>query len=636
MPPQSETSARILAFAAICLAVTILYGQTLQTPFYLDDPRILGNPYLLGNLRNTLGQFFAPRGVTYVSFSLNHWVFGNSLAAFHATNIMIHAVSGCLVFLLLKRLLSGYGLPLAGALLFAVHPLQTQAVTYTVQRATSLGTLFVLLAFLCHLRARDVASASAGEMSRTYWLAHSAAIVAALLAMLSKENTVTFPLVILAYDYLFPSSAAHSGWRRYHDKLAFFALPLLLSWYWYAVLPSAADSVPTHAALSSLRGATPLRYLATEFSVVWQYLRLLLLPYGQALEHNYPVAQRLLTAQNGVAGCALIALLAVAWRMRRRLPLVTFGAIWFFLGLAVESSVIPLDPLVEHRLYLPMFGAVLVTTSGLPAILGARRSLILIGLALAIHAPLTWKRNRLWQDPVRFYEDNLEKYPDSERALAGLNHHYRLAGRMAEARRILEDTLLRYPENYVAYRHLAFNWFEEGRQQEALALLDRGLAVLPEHPSLYEAAATLSQERSDIAGAVAYLEHGIARTGRYRPALIGKLGELYLGVGEAVLAEQVVYEGLASHPDNALLQLILGKAFYAQSRWQDALRALQRARQLAPLNPEPIEGIGKSALQMRDLATARWALHELEPFDREGWQRLSSAIRQVELSSPQR
>lgn len=626
----SETNANFAAIAAIALAVVALYAHTLQTPFYLDDIRVIDNNYLLGKLGATFNRILTPRGVTNYSFALNFLVFGDSVTALHLINIVIHAVSGCLVFLLLKQLVSGRWLPLSGAILFVAHPLQTQAVTYAVQRAASLATLFVLLAFLFHLRARNFLAEGHGRTSRPYLLAHLSAVIAGALAVLSKENTIILPLILVIYDCLFPLPAKRTFKQSILDNLPFFIAPLLLVLYWYGINHSAIDSVPTHAPLSSLRGITPLHYLVTEFSVIWIYIRLLAIPYGQALEHNYPIVQQVLTLENSVALLGLVALLVTAWRIRAKRPLVTFGVAWFFLGLCVESSVIPLDPLIEHRLYLPMFGVILVALDGLPALLGQRRGLILICLAILIYAPLTWKRNQLWQNPVSFYEDNLRKYPDSERALAGLSHHYRQSGRLQEIQQILESTLQRYPKNYIAYRHLAFSYFEQGRQQEALDLLDRGIKILPENFSLYEAAATLSAERNDPTAAIDYLERGIARVHGFRFVLINKLGELYLAMGDSVQAERVLREGLKSNPDNALIHLSLGKALYAQERWAEALIELKRALHLAPENPEPIEGIGKSALQIRDMSTARWALKELERFDSAGWQRLSSAFQQIE------
>jgi hypothetical protein len=119
--------------------VALLYGHTLQAPFYLDDVRGIAENSLLRDLPAAASRLFSQRGLTTLTFALNHRLTGLSLPSLHLVNILLHAGCGLLVWRLLLRLAGGGWLPLLGALLFVAHPLQTQGVTYLIQRAKVLG-----------------------------------------------------------------------------------------------------------------------------------------------------------------------------------------------------------------------------------------------------------------------------------------------------------------------------------------------------------------------------------------------------------------------------------------------------------------------------------------------------------------
>lgn len=612
------------ALVVILVTVALLYGHTLHAPFYLDDQWAIVEKYLLRDLPAAFLNVFSQRGLTYLSFALNYRFGGLSLPLLHLTNIALHAGCGVLVWLLLRQLLPGRRwLPLVGALIFIAHPLQTQAVTYLIQRATVLATLLFLGAFLLHLRGRRLLAAGECRTSPRYLRNWLGVIALGGGAVLAKENTATLPLLLLAYDRLFPP-ADTPDWRLQLLTYAPFCLmPLLIG---VLTFTAAANSPHEAVVLASMEGSTPLTYLVTQFSVVWVYLRLLIVPYGQALEHNYPVVTQLMTPQNALALAGLLVVAGLAWRVRRRRPLLVFGIVWFFLGLAVESSVIPLDPLFEHRLYLPMPGFVLVLLDGAEALVGKRRALMVLGLALLAFLPLTWRRNALWTDPIALYEDNLRHVPGGERASETLASLYARAGRYEEERQLLESTLRRYPRNYIVYVNLAKTFAEEHRMPEAFAVIEEGLRQLPTNFKLYETAAELAQLEGDRQRALAYLRRGLAVPGADRAILFNALGVFFAGVGDSREAERMFLESLAVDAARPETHLNLGKEYYAQRRWPEAVQSFRLALDFEPGNPETLEGLGMSALQLDDLVTARWAAGKLRYADRMAGQRLQSAI----------
>lgn len=622
---MTDKSFSIKAWGTIALifaTVALLYGHTLHAPFYLDDQWAIIDKHLLRDLPATIKNIFGQRGLTYLSFALNYRLTGLSLPALHLTNIALHAGCGILVWLLLMKVVQKYWLALFGALLFVAHPLQTQAVTYLVQRSTVLGAFFFFLAILGHLRVRDILAAEGRRNHSDYLLPWLGAILAGACAVLSKENTATLVVVLIAYDRIFPLPTVWNLRQQCVYYLPFVVVPLALGMTMLGGEVKDAPILP----LASLVGNSPLVYLVTEFTVFWIYLRLLLVPYGQALEHNFPVTQQLLTPQNSLALAGLLILSWLVWRVRHSRPLFTFGVVWFFLALAVESTVIPLDPLFEHRLYLPMFGFILALLGGTSIVFDGKRVGVVLGVALLICLPLTWQRNDLWNDPIRLYEDNLRQVPGSERASETLAIFYARAGRYDEERRLLERTLRQYPRNYIAYVNLAATYAEEERMDEAFALLEVGMQELPTNYKLYEAAAELAQRGGDQNRAHGYLLRGLMTPGADRGILLNDLGLYFAGIGDSSQAERAFRDSLSQDSTRPATHLNLGKELFAQQRWSEALTAFRRAQQLEPGNPETLEGLGRSALHLRDVSTAQWAVEKLRYADRQAGLRLQSAI----------
>ena len=483
----------ILPAALIVLVTALLYAHTLQVPFYLDDvPALVDNPRLR-DLGAAFRDIFGQRGLTNLTFALNYRLTGWELAPLHAVNIVLHAGCGLLAWQLLRRLLgNSRWLPLLGALLLVAHPLQTQGVTYLVQRATTLGTFLFLLAFLLYLRARDQLAAGLAFSSPTVLRPYLGALLAGACAVLAKENTVTLPLLLLAYDRLFPLPAAANRRPNRLTALPFFAVPLAVA---AAVLlgPLLQGEVQVRGQdLHAFRWDDALRYLFTQFTVIWVYLRMLLIPCGQALIHNYPLADTLLSGWILLGLGGLLTLAGLGWHLRRRRPLVALGIAWFFLGLAVESSLIPLDPLFEHRLHLPMFGFLLVVLDGMAALVGEKKTVLLGAVALLLCLPLTWQRNALWHEPIAFYRENLRilqengRIPTAE-APGGSDLRYDLglalakAGRLDEATEKFREVLAANPGHQDARVSLGIALALNHRHDEALVAYETVLRDNPGH-----------------------------------------------------------------------------------------------------------------------------------------------------------
>jgi len=456
--PRAPAPARPVAWhaAAVVLAAAVCYANVLHAPFVLDDDTsIVLNPSI--GSWEILPRFEPPtRRVAYTTFTLNHALGGLDPFGYHLFNVGVHALAGLAVYALARLLLraaaraggegSGDGegdaagwAPLAAALLFVVHPLQTQAVTYVTQRIASLATLLYVGALALYAWAR----AEGPERPLARRLAWGGALLSALLATFTKEIAFTLPLAVALLEVAFFRGP---GWRRLAAGVPFLLLlpiiPLQLAGAGRPIAEVIADVHDVARADSSLPRAA---YLATQARVIAAYLRLAALPAGQNLDHDFPVERSLASPAVLASAAALAALAALGawllWRGRRAGARVAgAGIMLFFLALAVESGVPIADVMFEHRMYLPMAGLALAAAGALSVAAarfpGARRGLaVAVGAALVALAAATVARNALWRDPVALWADAVAKSPAKPRPRYNLGTVLLERGDLAAAER---------------------------------------------------------------------------------------------------------------------------------------------------------------------------------------------------------
>jgi hypothetical protein len=456
-----ELSPFLAGACALVVAIVLAYSNSLQSPFVFDDhPNIVRNPIV-----HDLGLFAAPwrvdaslapgtlvyglrsRYLAFLTFAVNYRIHGTRVFGYHLVNVAIHVAAALVLFAATRRLLGlasldasrvrGHesGIALLVAALFALHPLQTQAVTYVVQRMTSLAGLLCLVAFWSYLGAR---TAESGRKRRLCAAAYGLALVA---AFFTKQNVVTFPLILVLVEIFLVGSKGGERVRR-------LAIPIVL----LVALPLAGQSTlragtSDAKAIDATLHAPDIgvrEYVLTQIPVLVTYLRLTVLPIRQNLDHDYPASRSLFEPKVVACGALLCLLFALGvWLLARRgtrdpaWRLVGLGILWFFVMHVVESSGVGrLDFLFEHRMYLPSVGlflaAVVAVVVGLPprrlplAFAAGTAAVLVLGAA-------TWVRNQVWRDDVRLYRDVAAKSPRKPRALLSLGESLLEKKRVTEA-----------------------------------------------------------------------------------------------------------------------------------------------------------------------------------------------------------
>jgi len=520
------TSGRPAPAFALALGVVLLgllaYANSLSGAFVFDDLRhVRDNPVihdLPAFLRDGHGYRAQPgRFVTYLTFALNWRLGGPDPRGFHAVNLLVHLANALLVLAVGRlafrtpRLRPSALAPQAGAVaflaaaLFATHPMGTQAVTYVVQRLASLAAFFSLSTMALYLAWR-LSPPGPGARLRRGTL-YGGVLVASLLAFHTKESTFTLPAILaLAELLLFEGPAA----RR--------LLPLLPVALFSLVIPAAVllrgsgggagSGAAVAAVAAETRADVPvgsLDYLRTQAVVVVEYLRLLAWPSGQTLDHDVAVRRSIADLRVVASAVALAALAGLgAWLAVRARPgreerpvdpawlLVTLGIGWFFLALAVESSVVPIaDPMYEHRAYLPSAGVWLAfaTATGLllrrlaPA--AGSRPLVLLGVALGLLlGALALQRNAVWTNEVTLWSDAAAKAPGKFRPHYNLGTALAARGDFAGAADALARAVALSPDDPSARAQLGAALLQSGRPQAAEAQLRAALALRPADPEV--------------------------------------------------------------------------------------------------------------------------------------------------------
>lgn len=491
---ENSRSVRFQMLALVLMPLGLLiYSGALGAPFVYDDRGYILDNNSITDLANFL-DLSGTRYVGFLSFAINYAIGGFTPFDYHLTNVLIHIINSILVFSLVlvtaetpllrntaqrdgsyRTLVSA--LAFSASVIFLVHPLETQAVTYVTQRFASLATMFYLLSVVLYAKSRLAFESSPTDGVRfpiKKWTLYVLSLFSVVLAMKTKEISFTIPFVIALYEKLFFNVSAEGERKRISP---YFRLPFYLTLLIIPITLVAPDmgfdngwrqagSITEEVRVMQMKEAAVLSryvYLSTQFNVIVTYLRLLVWPVGQSVDWHYPLSKSFFEPRTMVCIAFLLSILGVAvwnfFRSRRTGSTAgvffSFGIFWFFITLSVESFLVPIqDVIFEHRAYLPSVGFFISALSALHMVLNYFRERFHLRLSnftaslglLFVVVPLlsygVYKRNILWNDEVLLVNEAIEKSPGKHRlyyarALAYLDRkEYSLA--LKDAEKVLE------------------------------------------------------------------------------------------------------------------------------------------------------------------------------------------------------
>ena len=446
-----NTKKTLFAYISLAIVIFFLYSNAFTIPFILDDnPNIVNNPPLhIDNLMpETLRHtFFATpfqegklyRPVACLTLALNWYIGQDNTIGYHIVNIFIHYSTAIFLFLTILLLFqtpvlkkryreeSDFFIALLTAVLWAINPIQTQAVTYIVQRMASMASMFFIVAIYNYIRARKA------ETKRQVATHLVLCLLFFLLAMGCKENAITLIPSLLLLEMLF--------FHKKDDRFSKIALTVLIAiniCFFVAGLYYIFDHHYLQL-LTKTIGSRPFSLgerLLTEPSILLFYLSLLLYPSSARLsiDHSFPLSTSFFHPWTTLPAILFTgALLFFAARQWRKRPLLSLAILFFYINHLVESTIIPLELVFEHRNYLPSFFLFLPLAAGLQSgITTCRTQSRLLYITLIVVIPLlltaiglgTYSRNAVWATEESLWADALRKAPDNARPLAKLGEIY--------------------------------------------------------------------------------------------------------------------------------------------------------------------------------------------------------------------
>ena len=595
----------------IAVAGLLIYSNTFHVPFLWDDrTSIVENPVIKSMenfFLNAKGYEYNPRRfIGYLTFALNYFIGGLDVTGYHVVNLAVHILNALLVYTLILLTFrtpqmkdcslapfSGL-LALCASLLFVVHPLQTQAVTYIVQRLTSLTAMWYLLS-LCLYAGWRLAGDRSPSHGRKALPLYVLSLITIILAMKTKEIAFTLPVIVVLYDFFF-----------FRERKPLWLVPVLLT---LLIIPVSMLNLekPAGMILSDVSQVTRVQaqtsrwvYLMTQFTVIVTYIRLLLLPIDQNLDYDYPLAHGFFTLPVLLSFAVLLSLVLLAAYFfvrsgrkdegsRPELRLVSFGIFWFFITLSVESSIIPIvDPIFEHRAYLPSVGFFIAVATGLFLVMervNNRRVVhVTAGVVVVIVLVLggtTYARNRVWQDETRLWEDVVNKSPLKARPHFNLAVAYTKERRTEDAVREYEKAIEIDPDHFKARNNLGLDLARLGRTKEAIQEYVKAIGINPDYPEAHYnlGIAYASQGRRE--DAIREYEKAIEKNPDYFEAHTN-LGVMYATLGRTEDAVREYTRALQINPGYLIAYYNRGLAFSSLGRYKDAEKDFLAALRINP------------------------------------------------------
>ena len=561
----------------IAVVAAAAYANSFSGPFVLDDiPSIAANPTIrhLGSaLTPSAATTGGGRPVLNLTLAVNYAVSGSAVWSYHALNLAIHVLAGLVLYGIVRRTLAARSGPAAvpiafsASLLWTLHPLQTESVTYIVQRAESLMGLFYLLTLYAFKRG----SAAEGGRARV-WFALS--VGACLLGMGTKEVMVSAPLIVLLYDRTFLAGSLREAWRRRGRVHA----ALFSTWLVLAVLVASTHGRGGTAGFGTAVGWRS--YALTQFVAVPHYLRLAFWPHPLVFDYG--------TAPEGpsaalVLGALVVACLAAltAWALARR-PALGFLGACFFAILAPSSSVVPVatEIMAEHRMYLALAPVVVLAVAA--AFRGLGRAAL--PLCLVLSAGLlgaTWQRNEAYRTETGLWGDAVGRRPDNDRARTNFGNALSSEGRTAEAIAQLEVALRLNPQNVDAHNDLGNALNAQGRTAEANAQFEEAQRLNPGSVEAHNNLGNALSAQGRGAEAVAQYEEALRLNPDYAEAR-NNLGNVLSAQGRSAEAIPHFEAALRLRPEVAEVHNNLGNALKALGRYPDAIAQYEEAIRLNP------------------------------------------------------
>jgi tetratricopeptide (TPR) repeat protein len=607
---ERRTFPQFLGIFLLFTLIITIYSNTFNASWHIDDfPNIINNKhiqltelsptalYRSLQLSDNLLNYRMCRPISFLSLALNWYIGNQQVIGYHIVNIIIHILASGFLYLLLLSLLEaprfaerfqGYenNIALLATVLWAIHPIQTQAVTYIVQRMTSLAAMFYILGLFCYIKGRF----QGDKKPRLAFF--SASLICMFLAVGSKENAITFPLSIGLIEIILFQNFSSAENRKTCLRIATAAMVVTLVLAVLLLFAMLPDPFSTFQTLSGKRSFSPAERLMTEPRIVINYLIQIFYPLLNrfSVEHSVIISTSLVEPITTILSLLSISgLLVFGFLWMHRFPAISLAILFYFLNHVVESSIISLELVFEHRNYLPslfLFLPVAIgVVQGLRYFQREKKQVMLflcasvLTLLLIVIGTTTFVRNGIWDSEKTLWEDAIKKAPLQARPWSSLADYYSAEGHYDKALEFYEASLTKQ-------RITAFF--------PAIVLRNMGLIYTIKH---------------DYENALDCYERALSTDPDYVEVLYDKASILII-LGDwstaKITMESLISRKDAEKDDFYLMGIILLKT----NAPEEALNYFRMANQLSPHNPKTYTYIGVIMSMMGHYQKSDWFLRQ--------------------------
>lgn len=572
-----------IAFLIIAVAAALVYSNTFGSGFYFDDGYNITDNYHIKNVfrPDIIWNYNPTRFITLFTVAINYYLGGINVLGYHIVNIFIHILTSCAVFVFVKTTLSistvnekseklnaGY-IALFSALIFAVHPIQTQAVTYIIQRAASLASLFYISSVTMYAKYR----LAEAKKEKSVYLFLSLGFC--VLGMFTKEFVFTLPLMIIVYEFIF----FYKGGRVFRKDL----IPYLLTFF---IIPFTIKFLSPRAIKEVSQASsqiTAYNYFITQFKVIVTYIRLVFWPVNQNLDYDIAASGSFFEPVTIISFLLLAALFGLAVYLFKKEKIISFGILWFFISLAVESSVLPIrDVIFEHRMYLPMAGVTFLLVYIAVKYLPEKYLKPLAGAAIIIVIVLgaaAFQRNKVWANEYTLWNDVVQKSPQKARAYSNRGVALLNLKRYDEAINDFNKTLSLNKTFKNAYFNRGSVYYYKKEYDKAIADFSKTIALDSTYALAYNNLGAILLERHQFSEAVSYFDKAILNDTNYAAAYNNR-GVLSKALGNYQKAAIDYKKAIEKNKNYAEAYFNLGEVYMLVGNYELAQGYFNRAIEL--------------------------------------------------------
>ena len=595
-----------LTFLAFVILGFLVYSNTFNVPFHFDDSHVITNLSLEDMLERCKGG--GSRVIPHFTFLLNYWMGVTDVLGYHIFNTLIHIGTAYFVYIFLFQILlvsdpneiyassqhTDSILPplsdpifwpaLLGGILFLVHPLATQSVTYITQRYASLAGFFYIGSLALFVSARVKFEGGERFFTGSHLLRYLPSFTMAVLAMRTKEMAITLPAAVLLTEYYFIQSDFKAISKR-----ILYLLPLLSTGLIIPVsdmIGVETISLESVAALQEYtwgEGISRNAYLFTQFKIIaGVYFKLMLWPIGQNIDHYYVVSKTLFDLPTLASLVTICVILGAGLWLFRRARLVSFGILWFFVTISPTSSIVPnIQFVAEQRAYISLMGLAFAI-AGLPLWQSHwKRYLSVLLPIILLLSGLTYARNRVWQSDLSLWEDSVEKSSEKPKP------HYNLGVALSKRNR-LEEAIDHYskalsinPNITNAHNNLGAALAKQGKLDEAINHYTQTLRINPSHANAHNNLGVALSDRGELKEAMKHYLEALRIDPDFADAHYN-LGLAYNDQNKLEKAMKHYSEALRKKPVFAEANYSLGLALATQGRLKEAVSHYSEALRIKP------------------------------------------------------